>query len=130
MAKTIGRPVKVDPISLSKTFCHYARVQVDVDLQFSLPPKVLIEREDLNFELHISYESLPAFCTHCCTIGHFVGDCRNLKKMQEDAAKNGNGKDHNPKSTAKHAQQPVHKQKNQSSHPISDKKKGKSRGFY
>lgn len=73
--KTIGRPVKVDPISLNKMFCLYAQVQIDVDLQFSLPPKVLIEREYMNFELHVTYENLTAFCTHCGTIGHFVGTC-------------------------------------------------------
>lgn len=35
----------------------------------------------------LSHENLPYFCTHCSTIGHFVGECRALKKVQEESAK-------------------------------------------
>ena len=120
MAKTIGRPVKVDPISLNKKFCLYARVQIAVDLQFALPPKVLIEREDMNFELHVTYENLPAFCTHCGTIGHFVGTCRLLKKVQNETEKASSALENKPKFTAKTTQQFVPKNKTTSTtaHPL------------
>ncbi|KAM7459720.1 hypothetical protein LguiA_036714 [Lonicera macranthoides] len=66
-------------------FCLYARLLVDVDLQLNLPSKVLVERDGFSFEVNVSYEQLPDFYTHCSSVGHFVGDCRILKKMQEES---------------------------------------------
>lgn len=91
----------MDPSSLNKEFCHYARVKVDVDLQFSLPSKSLVERNGHSFEVSISYEKLPYFYTHCNTIVDFVGDCRALKKVQEDSNKANQSKDPKPKPPAK-----------------------------
>ncbi|KAM7492871.1 hypothetical protein LguiB_027480 [Lonicera macranthoides] len=65
----------------------YARVQIDVDLQHTLPSKILVEREGFSFEVNVSYEKMPDFCTHCSMVGHFVGDCRALKKVQEESSK-------------------------------------------
>ncbi|KAM7492764.1 hypothetical protein LguiA_035685 [Lonicera macranthoides] len=66
--------------SLKKEFCLYARVLVEVDLQVPLPTKVFVERKNLSFN-SISGDNLPAFCVHCNTIGHFLGDCRLVKKV-------------------------------------------------
>ncbi|KAM7496396.1 hypothetical protein LguiA_020810 [Lonicera macranthoides] len=71
----------------------YARVQVDIDLQYTPPQKVLIERNGHSFEVGVTYESLPEFCTHCMSIGHFVGNCRSIRRSQEEAAKASSFKD-------------------------------------
>lgn len=87
MARTIGLLLQVDPMPLNKDYCMYARVQVEIDLQYSLPPKILGEGKNHSFEVSVSYENLPDFCTHYITIGHFVGDCRALKRVQDEASK-------------------------------------------
>ncbi|KAM7506456.1 hypothetical protein LguiA_016909 [Lonicera macranthoides] len=68
-----------------KDFRLYARLLVDVDLQFNLPSRVLVERDGFSFEVNVTYEQLPDFCTHCSSLGHFVGDCRVIKRMQEES---------------------------------------------
>ena len=93
IGKTIGIPLDVDHASLRRDLCLYCRVQIDVDLQFPLPPKVLVERDGFSFEVNVSYEKLPDFCTHCSTVGHFVGDCRILKRVQEETTKANEAKD-------------------------------------
>ncbi|KAM7509735.1 hypothetical protein LguiB_008610 [Lonicera macranthoides] len=83
MANVIGNPVTIDPHTLKKEFGHYCRVEVDVDLKSELPNSILVEREGFNFEIEVSYERIPDFCSHCSVIGHLVTSCRSLKKIQE-----------------------------------------------
>ncbi|KAM7506455.1 hypothetical protein LguiA_016908 [Lonicera macranthoides] len=85
IGKTIGIPLLVDPATLRREFCLYARLLADVDLQLSFPSKVLMERDGFSFEINVSYQQLPDFCTHCSFVGHFVCDCRVLKKVQEES---------------------------------------------
>ena len=84
MANIIGYPVTIDPHTLKKEFGHYCRVEVDVDLRSTLPSSILVEREDYSFELEVTYEKIPDFCSHCSVIGHLVTECRSLKKAQHD----------------------------------------------
>ncbi|KAM7509732.1 hypothetical protein LguiB_008607 [Lonicera macranthoides] len=56
-----------------------------LDFLWMLTSRVLVERDGFSFEVNVSYEQLPDFCTHCTSVGHFVGDCRSLKKMQEES---------------------------------------------
>ncbi|KAM7506453.1 hypothetical protein LguiA_016906 [Lonicera macranthoides] len=57
-----------------------------------LPSRALVERDGYSFEVNVSYEQLPDFCTHCSSVGHFVGDCRALKKMQEESNRNSDNR--------------------------------------
>lgn len=104
-AKPIDSPVTIDPASLRRNFCMYASVQVDIDLRFTLLQKVLIERNGHSFEVGVAYESLPEFCTHCMSIGHFVGNCRSLKRTQEEATKVNPSKETKAITTSKIAQE-------------------------
>ena len=92
IASLVGIPQAIDPSTMAFLFGHYARIQVEVDLHNSLPPRLLVEREGYSFEVPVTYENVPAFCTHCGNIGHLVGECRTLKKMQGSVAIPGNMK--------------------------------------
>ncbi|KAM7470315.1 hypothetical protein LguiA_008498 [Lonicera macranthoides] len=107
MANVIGFPVNIDPYTLKKDYGHYCRVEIDVDLKAELPNSILVEREGFNFEIDVTYERLPDFCSHCSVIGHLVTACRSLKKAQqpfEHISKNLS------KPVAKNTSQQVHKQ--------------------
>ncbi|KAM7528559.1 hypothetical protein LguiB_031969 [Lonicera macranthoides] len=56
-----------------------------MDLLHTLHHKLLIEREGYSFEVNVTYENLTKFCMHCHIIGHLVGECNSLKKVQEEA---------------------------------------------
>ncbi|KAM7522975.1 hypothetical protein LguiA_012881 [Lonicera macranthoides] len=60
-------------------------IWVEVDLLHTLHHKLLIEREGYSFEVNVTYENLTKFCMHCHIIGHLVGECNSLKKVQEEA---------------------------------------------
>ncbi|KAM7510554.1 hypothetical protein LguiB_009429 [Lonicera macranthoides] len=83
IASLVGIPQAIDPHTMGFVFGHFARMQVEVDLLHPLPSRLLVEREGYSFEVPVSYESVPSFCLHCHTIGHLVGECRSLKKVQE-----------------------------------------------
>ncbi|WJX72961.1 hypothetical protein P8452_56792 [Trifolium repens] len=66
---------------LERTFGHYARVLVDVDLAKKLIFKILVERKGFAFFVDVEYENLPPFCDHYKVIGHNFDNC----KRREDS---------------------------------------------
>ncbi|KAM7489215.1 hypothetical protein LguiB_026699 [Lonicera macranthoides] len=54
---------------------------------YTLPSRLLVEREGYSFEVPVTFEKLPKFCTHCQLMGHFVGECRTLRRIQESMVK-------------------------------------------
>lgn len=59
IASILGSPVKIDQATLNREFFHYARIQIDIDLQFELQHRVLVERDGFRFEIPVTYEKLP-----------------------------------------------------------------------
>ena len=74
---------------------------MEVDRLHTLHTKLLIEREGFSFEVLVSYESIPKFCPHCHFIGHLVGECNSLKKIQVFSAKPSSSKEPSPKKFSK-----------------------------
>ncbi|XP_019438957.1 PREDICTED: uncharacterized protein LOC109344659 [Lupinus angustifolius] len=77
----IGTPISLDDATNNRTFGHFARVLMDIDLKSDLPNQILVEREGYAFFFRLEYEKLPQFCNGCQTIGHLVTNCR--KRMKE-----------------------------------------------
>jgi len=78
-----------------RTFGHFVRVLVDIDLASNLRRKVLVERKSFAFFLDSGYENLLDFFNYCNSIGHHVGICRRAKvnvtsNEGENAAKDDN----------------------------------------
>jgi hypothetical protein len=55
-----------------------------MDLTQQLRHKVLVERVGYAFFVELDYENLPAFCSHCRCIGHFVDNCRKIVGNDKD----------------------------------------------
>ncbi|MCI12536.1 hypothetical protein A2U01_0033641, partial [Trifolium medium] len=97
IASSIGTPICTDTFTskpmLDRSFGHYVRVLVDLNLFQELRNRVLVERVGYAFFVDIEYENLPDVCTNCKIIGHHVGNCKRLKdtnKQRSEVAKKDN----------------------------------------
>lgn len=101
IASSVGTPICVDSITskptLERTFGHFVRVLVDIDLTQELKYVVLVERKGYAFLVEFEYENLPKFCNFCNMIGHNIQVCRKVKKndggIDEKEDKKGKRKD-------------------------------------
>ncbi|KEH26132.1 DUF4283 domain protein [Medicago truncatula] len=83
IGSAIGTPVLIDSATQNRVFGHYVRVLVDMDLSKHIFNEVMIERTGFSFSIEITYECLPAFCTHYGNIGHHISSCRWLHPVKE-----------------------------------------------
>ena len=87
IANGVGTPICTDTASskpmMDRTFGHFVRVLVDVDLAQELRYKVLVERKDFAFFVEFEYENLPEVCSHCLKIGHHVDVCKLLNRTND-----------------------------------------------
>lgn len=85
MARGVGTPLQLDPMTKEGRFGFDARVLVDVDLSKPLPESIMIEREGFAFPVEVVYEKFPPICDYCGIIGHSISSCRqNSKKKDSD----------------------------------------------
>ncbi|XP_019429990.1 PREDICTED: uncharacterized protein LOC109344585 [Lupinus angustifolius] len=88
IAGGIGTPIAIDEATNNRSFTHFAKVLVDINLKAKLPEKILVEREGFAFFVSLEYENLPEFCNGCQYIGHTIANCRrNRIEMVEEASK-------------------------------------------
>jgi len=87
IASSVGTPIYVDSVTSKpaheRTFGHFARVLVDIDLTKELKYEVLVERKGYAFFVEFEYENLPEFCHYCKIVGHNIAVCRKMKKNEE-----------------------------------------------
>jgi len=94
IAISVGTPICVDAMTskpaIERTFGHFARVLVDIDLTKELKYEVLVERKGYAFFVEFAYENLPEFCDYCKIVGHSVHNCtkRNIKDAGTEAQQN------------------------------------------
>ncbi|XP_019429250.1 PREDICTED: uncharacterized protein LOC109336882 [Lupinus angustifolius] len=71
----IGTPISLHEATTNRSFGHFAKVLVELNLKSKLPNQILVERDDFAFFVQIDYENLPLFCNGCQTIGHSLANC-------------------------------------------------------
>ncbi|KAF1886388.1 hypothetical protein Lal_00045620 [Lupinus albus] len=76
----IGTPISLDDATQGRSFGHFARVLVDINLKGLLPDQILVERDGFGFHVMVEYEKLHNLCTICHSIGHLVSNCRKVLK--------------------------------------------------
>ncbi|XP_019455177.1 PREDICTED: uncharacterized protein LOC109356305 [Lupinus angustifolius] len=84
IAGGIGTPISLDEATHNRTFGHFAKVLVELNLKSNLPDQILVERDNFAFFVAIEYENLPAFCHHCQAIGHNEVQCRKNNNAKPD----------------------------------------------
>lgn len=75
IAGGIGVPISLDEATSKKSFGHFARVLVDIDLKGDIQDQILVEKEGFAFFVGLKYENLPQFCNNCQVIGHSLVNC-------------------------------------------------------
>ena len=88
IASSVGTPICTDNISckplMERSFGHFARVLVDLDLSDQLRHGVMVERKGYAFFVDFEYENLPDVCTYCKSIGHYVDICRRRQMNDKE----------------------------------------------
>jgi hypothetical protein len=88
IASSLGTPICTDAVTakpqFERTFGHYARVLIDMDLSQTLRDKVLVERIGFAFFIEIEYENLPEYCNHCKLIGHCIANCNRINPQEDN----------------------------------------------
>lgn len=100
ITSSVGTPICTDSISgkpmIERTFGHYARVLVDVDLATDLSYRVLVERKGYDFFVDLEYENLPDFCAYCKIPGHHVDICKKRNMVNADKVQKEQNKKREP----------------------------------
>jgi len=91
IASAVGTPIDIDGPTRNRTFGHYARILVDIDLPKRTFDEILVERDGFAFKVEVQYERRPLFCHHYFAIGHDVSTCHWLHR-QPPKDKNDRGK--------------------------------------
>jgi hypothetical protein len=76
IASVVGTPIDLDGPTHNRSFGHYARILVDINLSKRTFGKILVERECFAFKVEVQYEWRPLFCHHCYVIRHNVTNCK------------------------------------------------------
>ena len=76
IARAVGISIDIDGPTRNRTFGHYARIFVDIDLSKRAYDEILVEREGFAFKVEVQCERRPLFCHQCYSIGHNVPTCR------------------------------------------------------
>jgi len=63
---------------MERTFGHFSRVLVDLDVTQELQYKVLVERKGYAFFVDLDFENIPDFCTNCRKITHHINICKSM----------------------------------------------------
>jgi hypothetical protein len=90
IANGVGTPIALDIAPKNRTFGHFARILVDLDLSKRIFNEIMVEREGFSFYVEIQYERLLDLCNNCATIGHSIGQCKwlhNIYNASKEVAK-------------------------------------------
>lgn len=80
LMSTIGVPIKMDEATKKKTRLAYARVLIEVNVNYGMPNIIEgTDEEGRSFFQEVEYENPPPICDKCVCFGHAVGDCPMTK---------------------------------------------------
>lgn len=83
----IGIPIALDEATMKRSFGHFARILIEIDLNSNLRDKILVEHEGYAFFVEVEYERLPFFCTACQAIGHDISNCKRKQHSYDNSVK-------------------------------------------
>lgn len=76
IAGYLGKVLKVDQATLTKSRLMYARVLVDMNVLEGFPEELFYSNEhDELIAQQVQYNWVPVWCTNCSQFGHIHSDC-------------------------------------------------------
>ncbi|XP_010467353.1 PREDICTED: uncharacterized protein LOC104747425 isoform X2 [Camelina sativa] len=82
IAGSLGKPIRIDPMTLNVERARFARICVEVDLRNPLKMSVVINGE----RYFVMYEGLTNTCSGCGVYGHLVHGCPQREPEKEVVA--------------------------------------------
>ncbi|RAL53724.1 hypothetical protein DM860_015452 [Cuscuta australis] len=83
LGSIIGKPVKRDKATATKSKLDFARIQIEVGIQKSFPEMVqFIDEDSRVISQKVEYEWSPTRCTLCKKLGHLEEECRQKGDKQ------------------------------------------------
>jgi len=64
IAGALGTSLTLNEATEKRTFSHFVRVLIELDLTSDLRERILVERKDFYFYMDVEYEKLPLSITH------------------------------------------------------------------
>lgn len=61
---------------IDRTFGHYVRVLIDMDISTKIRYTILVERQGFSLFTRLEYENLSHFCTYCKRPRHYLETCK------------------------------------------------------
>lgn len=84
IASAIGRPIKLDEQTASRSRIAYARVCVEVSCKDTLPDSFVLDFEEgQKFDIRVEYPWKPLKCDKCKVFGHSCGKERRKTEREE-----------------------------------------------
>ncbi|KAL0295232.1 UNVERIFIED_CONTAM: hypothetical protein Sangu_3202900 [Sesamum angustifolium] len=86
VASGVGTPLYSDKITRNCSRLDFARICVMLDYNSTLPKHLVVispqlrDGKEVPTRVDIEYEWLPQICKHCCSLGHSVTACPDIKK--------------------------------------------------
>nr|KYP37546.1 hypothetical protein KK1_041269 [Cajanus cajan] len=78
IASTVGTPNSLDKATLNRTYGHFVRILIELDLLKMIPTQLMVEREGFAFYVSFEFDRLPLFCFKCNCIGHEEVACMHV----------------------------------------------------
>ncbi|XP_031503876.1 uncharacterized protein LOC116266705 [Nymphaea colorata] len=78
--------IRADECTMHRDKLGFARVCMDVPLDFRTVPKIIIEAKGNRTSQQVLYESRVHYCCVCGTTSHYEGACKNKGKAETSGA--------------------------------------------
>lgn len=87
MCKTLGKPIKVDEVTMNKEFGFFASVIVEIDFAHHVPDKIWVKSKwcPTGYYQEVVIPKARKFCDHCKILGHQIVECREALKIRDEA---------------------------------------------
>ena len=87
----IGRPLRMDSRTASRSVVSYARALVEVDVSKVMLKKLKVKlRNGMSFQVDVWYENIPDFCMNCMGVGHKTSSCKEKKNHKRNCVNSVN----------------------------------------
>ncbi|XP_074314433.1 uncharacterized protein LOC141649648 [Silene latifolia] len=88
IASLVGKPVRLDTATHTKSFLGYARIMVEVSMGQDFPDVIeFLDEMDVCHRQIVHYEWKPVKCTECSGMGHLAAVCRKKKEVVQNKGK-------------------------------------------
>lgn len=84
IAKLLGKSIKVDEYTASKSKLSQASIFVEVDVSKTLPKHLWLNIMGKGVAFKVNYDKVPYYCKNCLKLGHTTSHCLATEKSDDE----------------------------------------------